>query len=212
MTVRTAAPAMASGETLGAASDAPAEDAPAASAPVVVERSFAVVLDELIEMSATALAELQELRTEHRELAARARMTIRQAEAVTDELEGIEQALKRAATAEGHDAVAGLRARADSLSQAAAAVVEALRGGDDEEDEDEGDDAPVPLVRQLADANGLHQAFAPATEQERAALRRVAPALSEQAAAVNALLERMADFRDALDRAGVPWTPGRPLG
>ncbi len=193
----------------GADSGAPAEDASADAAPVVVERSFAVVLDDLIGMSAAALAELQELRTRHRELSARARMAIRQIEAVTDELEGIEQALKRAATANGHDAVAGLRARADSLSEAATAVVEALRGSDDD---DEDEDASVPIVRQLADANGLHQAFAPATEQERAALRRVAPALDEQATAANALLERMADFRDALDQADVPWTPGRPLG
>ena len=179
--------------------------------PVVVERSFAVVLDDLIGMSATALAELQELRTEHRELAARARMTAQQADAVNDELDGIEQALKRAAAEVGRDAVAEMHDRADSLAQAATAVVEALRGRDDEEDDGD-EDEDVPLIRQLADANGLHQAFAPPTEQERAALRRVAPALDEQAAAVNALLEQMAEFRAALDGAGVPWTPGRPIG
>ena len=187
--------------------DAEGEDE--APPPVVVERSFAVVLDDLIGMSAAALGELQELRAEHRELAARARMTAHQADAVKEELDGIEQALKRAAVAVGRDAVAALRNRSDSLAQAANAVVEALRGGEDDEDEDE---AAVPLIRQLADANGLHQAFAPATEQERAVLRRVAPALDEQAAAVNALLERMTEFRAALDDAGVPWTPGRPIG
>ena len=177
--------------------------------PTVVERSFAVVLDDLIAMTDAQLAELQVLRKRHRELSATLRMAVQQGEAIESELEGIGLALERA------QGVAALSARADSLSEAVDGVLEALRGsgggfggggaggGDD--------DGPVPLLRQLGDANGLHQAYAPATEQERAALDRVGPALNEQVAALNALVARMAEFRPALDQARVPWTPGRPV-
>ena len=199
-----------------------------------VERSFTVVLDELIGMTNPQLAELQVLRKRHRELGAALRMAVRQGEATEAELEGIGAALDRAEAeaggagrggggeasvggGAGAGATAGLRARADSLGEAVDAVLQALRGsgggggfgggagggGDD--------DGPVPLLRQLGDANGLHQAYAPATEQERAALERVGPALDDQLDALNALVEAMAEFRTALDAAGVPWTPGRPV-
>lgn len=210
--------------------------APEEGPPMVAERSFQVVLDELIGMSGRQLAELHELRTRHRELSATLRMAVRQGEAMETELDGIELALDRAETEAGGagrsagepappeageggaaadpGATASLWNVADSLAEAVDSVLTALRGsaGPGPGGGAARDDEPVPLLRQLADANGLHQAYAPATEQERAALERVAPALEEQLASLNALVARMADFRRSLDQAGIPWTPGRPVG
>lgn len=209
--------------------------APEDGEPTTVERSFMVVIDDLIGMTDAQLAELQTLRKHHRTLAATVRMAVQEGEAMEAELEGIGAALDRAEAeaggaagasgaagaageraAGGAGATAELRATADSLGEAVDEMLEALRGsggggfgggagggGDD--------DGPVPLLRQLGDANGLHQAFAPATEQERAALDRVGPALDDQLAVLNSLVTAMAGFRSALDAARVPWTPGRPL-
>ena len=179
--------------------------------PTVVERSFSVRMDDLIALTGAQLAELQELRLTHRRLAAVVQMAVRQAEAIEDELEGIETAMKRASATEE------LRARADSLGEAVGDVLQALRGsggggfgggGGGGQD----DDGPVPIQRQLGNANGIHQAYAPATAQERAALEGVGPPLDEQRTALNALVAGMVDFRRTLDEAGVPWTPGRPVG
>ncbi len=185
-------------------------------APVVVERSFLVVLDDLIEMTAEDLAELQRLRAVHRDLSATVRMAVRQAEEVDGELEAIGRALARAARDGREDAggPAGLEAQADWLSERVDSLLEVLRGSGGQGGFGGGggnDDGPVPLLRQLSEANGLHQAFAPPTTHERAVLDRVAAALDEPLASVNELLGDMADFRRTLDAAGVPWTPGRPV-
>lgn len=172
--------------------------------PTVVERTFSVRQDVLIDMTGAQLAELQELRLEHRTLAATVRMAVTQAEAVEDELEGVVVAIRRAG-----GAVSGeeLRGRAEELTDRAGEILNTLRGGGgDEEDE------PDPIQRQLGEANGLHQAFAPATDQERAALERVRAPLQEQVELLNALLADLTNFRTELDEAGVPWTPGRPVG
>ena len=73
------------------------------------------------------------------------------------------------------------------------------------------DDGPQPVQRILAEANGIHQIYAPATEAERSALERAGPALEARLPALNELVAAMVDFRAALDEAGVPWTPGRAV-
>ena len=113
------------------------------------------------------------------------------------------------------DAGAELRARADSLDEAAAEVLRGLRGGGRGGFGGFGgggqEDGPRPVQRILADANGIHQIYSPATAAERAALEQAGPALEERLPALNELVAAMADFRAALDEAGVPWTPGRPV-
>ena len=195
--------------------DGTGEDA--GGGPVVAERSFAVVLDDLIEMTAADLAELQRLRSTHRAMSATVRIAVRQMEEIDGELEGVGRALERAARGDRSKAggLSGLEARADSLAERVDSLLGVLRGrngrggfGGGGGNNDEG---PVPLLRQLAEANGLHQAFAPPTKHERAVLDRVGPALDESVAAVNALLAEIAGLRQALDAASVPWTPGRPV-
>lgn len=175
---------------------------------VTVEQSFSVLQDSLDPMTAEELQELHDLRLRHRDLLATVTMAIRQAEDVEAELGDMDLALGRAGEP------AELTARVDSLERRVGDLLQVLRGssgggffggGDD-------DDGPPPLRRQLSDANGLHQANAPATAQERAVLARVGPRVDEQVGVLNAILPDLTALRAALDEAGVPWTPGRPVG
>ena len=199
-----------------AAGEGTGGDVVESSSTVVAERPFAVVLDDLIQMTAADLAELQRLRSTHRELSATVRMAVRQAEEIEDELEGVGRALEQAARsgrAGAGGGLSGLEARADSLSERVDGLLEGLRGRGGQGGFGGGgtDGEPVPLLRQLSDANGLHQAFAPATQHERAVLDRVAPLLDEQLETLEALLAAIAAFRQALDEGGAPWTPGRAV-
>jgi hypothetical protein len=50
------------------------------------------------------------------------------------------------------------------------------------------------------------------TEQEMEAMSQAAPALEEQIGRLNAMVtQEVPAFFGALDDAGVPWTPGRPI-
>jgi len=164
-------------------------------------------MDDLIGMTRAQLADLQALRLKHRGLSATVGIAVRQAQAIQQELEGMEAAIKRV------DASEELQARADSLNDAATEVLRGLRGGGGGRFGGFGggqqEDGPQPVQRILADANGIHQIYAPPTEAERAALERAGPALQERLPALNELVAAMVDFRRALDGAGVPWTPGR---
>ena len=136
-------------------------------------------------------------------------MAVREAQAIQQELTGIEAAMKRVSTSEE------LQARADSLNEAAGEILTGLRGreggGFGGFGGGQADDGPQPVQRILGDANGIHQTYSPATAAERAALERAGPPLEEQLTLLNELVAAMADFRRALDEAGVPWTPGRAV-
>ena len=177
--------------------------------PTVLERIFSVRMDDLIAMTQSQLADLQELRLRHRRLSATLGMAVREAQAIQQELTGIEAAMKKVSTSEE------LQARADSLSEAAGEVLSGLRGrgggGFGGFGGGQADDGPQPVQSILAEANGIHQTYSPATAAERAALERAGAPLEEQLTLLNELVAAMADFRRALDEAGVPWTPGRPV-
>ena len=171
--------------------------------PTVLERSFTVVMDDLIGMTRAQLAELQELRLRHRRLSATQQMAARQAQEIQTELNGIEAAMARVEVSDE------LQARADSLGEQAAAVLRGLRGGG--RGGGGGGGGAVTVQSLLGTAGGMNQTYAPATEAERTALDEAGPALDEQLAALNELVAAMPAFRDALDAEDVPWTPGRPV-
>ena len=178
--------------------------------PTVLEREFSVRMDDLIAMTDAQLADLQELRLKHRRLSATLGMAVRETQSIQQELTGIEAAMKRVDTSEE------LQAQADSLNEAAGEVLRGLRGrgggfGGFGGGGGQAGDGPQPVQRILAEANGIHQIYAPATEAERSALERAGPALEEQLPLLNELVAAMVDFRRALDEAGVPWTPGRAV-
>ena len=177
--------------------------------PTVLERTFSVRMDDLIAMTEAQLADLQELRLRHRRLSATLGMAVREVQAIQRELTGIEAAMKRVSTSEE------LQTRADSLNEAAGEILTGLRGrggsGFGGFGGGQADDGPRPVQRILADANGIHQTYSPATAAERAALERAGAPLEEQLVLLNELVAAMVDFRRALDEAGVPWTPGRPV-
>ena len=172
----------------------------------VLESALAVVQDDLDPMTPAEIRELQALRIRHRDMSARVTMAIRQAEDLEEELEGIGEALERAGEP------AALEDQADALEDRVDELLQALRGSGGGFFGGGGGDGPDPIQRELAGANGLHQANAPATAQERELLDRVAPLIDEQLGVLGSLMGDMAGFRDALDAAGVPWTPGRPVG
>lgn len=171
----------------------------------VLEGSFSVIQDALDPMTPAEIRELQELRIRHRRLSAQVTMAVRQAEALGEELEGIEEALDRAGEPEA------LESQSDGLEDRVDELLETLRGSGGGPFGG-GGDGPDPIQRMLAGANGLHQANAPATAQEREVLDRVEPMIAEQIEVLGDLMSDMTEFRSALDGAGVPWTPGRPVG
>ncbi len=175
--------------------------------PTVMERSFTVEMDDLIGMTRAQLAELQELRLRHRRLSATQQMAARQAQEIQSELRGIEAAMARVEVSDE------LQARADELGEQATAVLRGLRGGGGRGFGGGGGGGGAVTVQSLlGTAGGMNQTYAPATDAEKTALEEAGPALDEQLAALNELVAAMPAFRDALDAAGVPWTPGRPVG
>ncbi len=175
--------------------------------PTVMERSFTVEMDDLIGMTRAQLAELQELRLRLRRLSATQQMATRQAQEIQSELRGIEAAMARVEVSDE------LQARADELGEQAAAVLRGLRGGGGRGFGGGGGGGGAVTVQSLlGTAGGMNQTYAPATDAERTALEEAGPALDEQLTALNELVAAMPAFRDALDAAGVPWTPGRPVG
>ena len=74
-----------------------------------------------------------------------------------------------------------------------------------------GRNGPPSLRQLLGVAGGVNRATAMPTEQEMRALNAVPDELEAQVTALNALLGRLPGFFEALDTAGVPWTPGRPV-
>jgi photosystem II stability/assembly factor-like uncharacterized protein len=172
----------------------------------VLERSFQVKKDANVLLTEAQLRELFDIRSEQMELNATLTMAIRQSE------------VTRRQIADAKVAMAEVEVP-DSLSEMAAALEDDL--GDIRSELGAGGGGfggggggnGMPSLRQLlGTAAGVHRATALPTQRERDALSAVPAALDEQVGRLNVLITaRVPAFFQALDEAGVPWSPGRPV-
>ncbi len=174
-----------------------------------LERTLEVHPDPAVTLTSAQLAELYRVRVRQSELNARLTMAIRQSDEVRERVAQAKAALAdaNAPSALGEQADALERDLQDMRTKLGAGGGGFPGGGGG------GDDGGPRSVRQLLSiAAGVHRATAMPTEQEREALEAVPAALDREVGRLNAIVtDRLPAFFRALDDAGVPWTPGRPI-
>jgi len=171
-----------------------------------LERPVVVRPDPAVTLNAAQLAELFEFRTRQMELNATLTMAIRQSDEVRERIAQAKAALAAAgATSSLSEQAAALERDLEDVRTKLGAGGGGFFGGG-------GGDGPRSLRQRLGVAGGALRATAMPTEQEREALDAVPAALEAEVGRLNALVtERLPAFFRALDDAGVPWTPGRPI-
>jgi hypothetical protein len=175
---------------------------------LVLERTFSVKKDPLLRLTDAQLAELRDFRMRQLRLNATLTMAVRQSDLLREQVTQVKAAMAKAeppaALKESLDAIE--RDLGDVRSKLGAGTT----GGGGAE---RGSRVPVRTVRQLlATAAGANRANAMPTRQEKDALALAPARLDPEVARLNALVaERMPALLRALDEAGVPWTPGRPI-
>jgi photosystem II stability/assembly factor-like uncharacterized protein len=172
----------------------------------VMEESFMVKKDANVLLTAAQLRELFDIRMEQMELNATLTIAIRQTDVtrqqITDAKAAMEEVSVPAALTEMVDALE------DDLNDIRG-VLGAGGGGFGFG----GGGGGTPSLRQLLGvAGGVQRATAMPTAQEQRALSAVPGPLAEQVDLLNTLVgSRMEAFFQALDSAGVPWSPGRAI-
>ncbi|MHB1194160.1 MAG: VPS10 domain-containing protein [Longimicrobiales bacterium] len=172
------------------------------------ERVFQVKKDPLWRLTDAQLAELRDFRMRQLALNAKLTMAVRQSDDLRTQ---VTQA--KAALAKG-EASAALKEMLEAIERDLADVRSKLgastTGGGGAT---RGSTVAARTVRQLlSTAGGANRANAMPTQQETDALALAPTRLDPEVARLNALVaERMPALLRALDEAGVPWTPGRPI-
>lgn len=165
---------------------------------------FTVEKDANVTLTAAQLRELFDVRMEQMELNARLTMAIRQSTELRDAVRDAKAAMEEVDVSESLSETAeGLEEDIDDIRDRLGAGGGGFFGGGD-------DEGPASVRELMFRAAGVHRATAMPTEQEREALDAIPEALDEQVARLNQVLtQRMPAFNQAMDDAGVPWTPGR---
>ncbi|MFQ5536152.1 MAG: glycosyl hydrolase [Gemmatimonadota bacterium] len=172
----------------------------------VQEAAFNVEKDDNVALSDAELRRLFDLRMRQMRLNARLTMALRQADELRQAVADAKAAMKEVEVAPA------LAALADSVADEVADIRKKLGAGGGGFFGGEEEEGPATVRQLLTRAAGMHRATAMPTAQEREALEAAPGALDEQVARLNALVtERVPAFFHALDEAGVPWSPGRPI-
>ena len=173
----------------------------------VMEAGINVLRDENMRLTNAQLAQLQDLRLHYLELNASLQMAL----ASADEVEGLLDDAS-AAIEEGRggddlsDQVESIR---DELGEVRSAL-RASRGFGGGANRPTPNPAPVQSRLQLA--SGMMRATAMPTAQEMEALESVPADLAREIERLNVVIStRVPALVDALDAAGMPWTPGRTV-
>jgi photosystem II stability/assembly factor-like uncharacterized protein len=170
------------------------------------EQPVTVRKDPALRLSDAQLAELYQVRTRQLALNAKLTMAIRQTDEIREQLSQARTAMKEV------DVPASLTQRADSLEKALDAMRTRLGAGGGGFFGGGSNEGPRSLRQLLAFAGGVNRSTSMPTEQEMEAMSQAAPALEEQIGRLNAMVtQEVPAFFGALDDAGVPWTPGRPI-
>ena len=173
---------------------------------VTQERTFTVRKDPEVRLTDAQLAELRDVRLRQLRLNARLTMAIRQSDDLRTQITQARGAMEKGAPPQSLTQMASELERDlnDIRTKLGAGGGGGFGGGAAE--------GPRNLRQLLSAAGGVLRATAMPTEQEMQALERVPSRLEAEVARLNALVsERMPAFFRALDEAGVPWTPGRPI-
>ncbi|HKJ01728.1 MAG TPA: hypothetical protein VJ997_04715, partial [Longimicrobiales bacterium] len=170
------------------------------------ERTFTVKKDPQLLLTDAQLAELRDVRLRQLRLNARLTMAIRQSDELRDRIAQARTALDGAGAPESVSRMAEeLRRDLDDIRTKLGAGGGGGFGGGSS-------DGPRSIRTLLGYAGGVNRANAMPTEQEMEALGLVPSRLDTEVARLNAMVsERVPAFFRALDEAGVPWTPGRPI-
>ena len=174
----------------------------------VHEQTFEVFRDPNVTLTDAQLAELFELRSQQLELNAQLTMATRQVNDVREVLQAARAAMDEV------DTPASLEEMAESL----AADVDDIRselgaGGGGGFFGGGGGDGPRSVRQRVLGASGIHRSNTMPSAQELESLRSAPEPLEREVARLNEIVRtRLPAFFDALDAAGVPWSPGRPLG
>jgi hypothetical protein len=170
------------------------------------ERTFTVKKDPELQLTDAQLAQLRDVRLRQLRLNARLTMAIRQSDEVREQ---ITQA--KAALAEGM-VQASLSDMANELERDVNDIRTKLGAGGGGFFGGGSSDGPRSVRMLLAFAGGVLRANAMPTAQEMEALDMVPGRLDPEVERLNTLVtQRMPAFFQALDAAGVPWTPGRAI-
>ena len=176
--------------------------------PVVMEQSVTVRKDPNVTLTDAELRHLYNIRRHQRELNARLTIALRSADDLRDQVREAKDAMEKT------DVPESLEEMADGIEDDIGDVIRSLRGaGGGGFGGGGGSTGPRSVRQRLQTANGVHSAWAMPTAQEMEALDSVPEDLQAGVDAINEIVTtRMPAFLQALDDAGVPWTPGRPIG
>lgn len=171
-----------------------------------MEEAFTVKKDANVLLTDAQLRELFDIRMEQMELNATLTMAIRQTDVTRQQITDAKAAMDEVDAAEALSDMA--KAIEDDLND----IRSELGAGGGGSGFGGGGSGPPNLRRLLGTAAGVHRATAMPTEQESEALAAVPATLAGQVGLLNELVTtRMPAFFQALDDAGVPWSPGRPI-
>jgi len=176
--------------------------------PAVLERSLRVMKDRNVVLADADLEELFDIRMRQMRLNARNQIALRAADAIQEQVTQASNAMDEVSAPEP------LREQARAIRRDIESVIRVLRGGGGRRGGGggTGGGGARSVQQRLQTAAGVHRATAMPTRQEMAALEGVPSALGGEVARINEILtETLPAFFNALDAAGVPWTPGRPI-
>jgi hypothetical protein len=171
----------------------------------VLEESLVVRKDPDTTLSDAQLAQLFDVRTRQLRLNATLTMAIRQSDEVRQQITQAKAAM------EGVTVPESVTEMADGLEEELGDIRRRLGGGGGGFGGGGRQSDPPSLRQLLSVAAGVHRATAMPTEQEMSALNAVPQDLDSEVGRLNDLVARLPAFYQALDAAGVPWTPGRPV-
>lgn len=178
-----------------------------AGGPTVLEQSFTVEKDPNVTLTMAQLQELQGMRMQQMRLNSRLQMVTRSITGLREALTDARAALDGAeAPGAVSDQLAALQRELNSINTAVSGQGRGFGGGGGVMPD------PTPIATRIRLAGGILRSTSMPTEYERQALESAPADLEREVGRLNTLIStRLPALQQAMDEAGIPWTPGRPI-